>query len=63
MEKRTSAARGQTIVEATGRDDSSHKVKNDYTGNKMGGSSSDLSATISGGSAVQTSSGKKGSLD
>lgn len=50
---RSKAARGQTIVRSFGRDNSSMDTPN-AKGGKMGGSTTDLSHSLSGASAVQT---------
>jgi hypothetical protein len=46
------ADRGQTIVRSFGRDNSSHDVPNSH-GKEMGGSTTNLSHSLSGASAVQ----------
>jgi hypothetical protein len=48
--------RGTTIVQSTGRDNSSHDVKNPM-GGSVGGSKDNLSHTLSGAKANQSGAG------
>lgn len=59
--ERSKAARGQTIVRSYGRDDSSMSVPG-ATGQKIGGSVTNLSHSLSGSSAVQELGGKKAGM-
>jgi hypothetical protein len=53
--QKTSAGKGQTIVTSHGRDNSSYDVPK---GGKMGGSTTNLSHSLSGSSSVQTGNEK-----
>ena len=56
-----SGVRGQTVMCATGRDDSSHKVNESEAmkGREMGGGMDNLGHSLSGASAVQNAKGGK----
>lgn len=56
-----SGVRGQKVMAATGRDDSSYKVNDGQAknGKEMGGGPSNLGHSLSGASAVQNAKGGK----
>lgn len=60
--KTDKAARGQKIVTSFGRDDSNHKLPNTM-GGKMGGSTTNLSHSISGANAKMDGNAMKDKKD